>query len=461
MILKPEPKRESDMKPLSNRRNFMRAAAGGLLLVPGARPAPQARKVGVVGPGWYGKIDLFRLIQVEPVEVVGLCDVDSVSLKASAELTATRQESGKTPRTYSDYREMLKQEEMDLVLVATPDHWHALPTIAACQAGADVYCQKPIGVDIRECQAMLAAARKYDRVVQIGLQRRSTPHLIDAKKRIVEGGMLGDIGHVEVCCYYHMRAAATPPDTEPPPHLDYDFWTGPAPMRPYNELRHPRRWRAFMEYSNGIMGDMCVHMFDAVRWMLGLGWPRRVSSTGGIRVQKHARANTADSQVATFEYDDFDVVWTHRSWGTPPDPEYPWAFFIYGSKGTLKGSVHRWDFVPVDRGAAALRGENKLEVDQYPEDKTEKDLELHSAHAVRYHMQDWLRAVDERSRPVADIEEGHISTVACILANLSVQLGRRLEWDEARGEVRNDGAANKLLARPYREPWKHPDPNNV
>ncbi len=446
---------------LTNRRNFIGAAASGLLLVPGARPTSRTRKVGVIGPGWYGKIDLFRLLQVEPVEVTALCDVDSEMLKAAAGLTATRQKSAKTPRTYGDYREMLKQEELDLVLVATPDHWHALPMIAACKAGADVYCQKPIGVDIREGQSMLAAARKYERVVQIGLQRRSTPHLIDARKRVVEEGLLGEIGHVEVCCYYHMRANSNPPDKQPPAHLDYDFWTGPAPMRPYNELRHPRRWRAFMEYSNGIMGDMCVHMLDAVRWMLGIRWPRRVSSTGGILVQKDSRANTSDSQVATFEFEKFPVVWTHRSWGTPPDPDYPWAFFIYGSRGTLKGSVHRWDFVPVGKGGQAMQGRNKLEVDQYPEDRTEADLELHSAHAVRYHMQDWLRAVAERSRPVADIEEGHISTTACILANMSMQLGRPLEWDAERGEIRNDEEANSRLARPYRQPWQHPHPDSV
>lgn len=446
---------------LPNRRRFIGAAASSLLLVPGARPATPSRKVAVIGAGWYGKVDLFRLIQVEPVDVVALCDVDSRSLRAAAELTAERQKSGKEPRMYGDYRELLKQEELDLVLVATPDHWHALIMIAACQAGADVYCQKPIGVDIVECQAMLAAARKHQRVVQIGLQRRSTPHLVDAKNRIVGEGLLGEIGHVEVCCYYHMRARNDPPDAQPPAHLDYDFWTGPAPMRPYTELRHPRRWRAFMEYSNGIMGDMCVHMLDAVRWMLDLGWPGRVYSNGGIRIQKDSQANTADSQVATFEFDKFPVVWTHRSWGTPPDPNYPWAFFIYGSKGTLKGSVHRWEFVPVDKNAKRLQGKVQFELEDYPEDESEQDLELHSAPAVRHHMQNWLEAVDNRSRPVADIEEGHISTTSCILANLSMELKRPLAWDPARGEVRNDEAANQLLARPYRAPWKHPSPNKV
>ena len=376
-------------------------------------------------------------------------------------MTATRQKSGQEPRTYSDYREMFASEELDLVLVATPDHWHALPMIAACKAGADVYCQKPIGVDVVECQAMLAAARKYDRVVQVGLQRRSTPHLVEAKRKIVEAGLLGDIGHVEVCCYYHMRANANPPDTEPPAHLDYDAWTGPAPLRPYNELVHPRRWRAFMEYGNGIVGDMCVHMLDLARWMLGLGWPRQVSSTGGIRVQKASKANISDSQIATFEYDDFPVVWTHRSWGTSPDPDYPWALFIYGSKGTLKASVYAYDFVPVGKDAKPVHVDVAYELEEYPVDKTEKDLERHVAPAVRRHMQDWLWAVDARSRPVCDIEEGHISTTACLLANLSMQVGRPLAWDAERGAIRGDPDANRLLARPYRQPWVHPDPNDV
>ena len=131
--------------------------------------------------------------------------------------------------------------------------------------------QKPISVDIVEGQAMVAAARKHKRVVQVGLQRRSTPHIVEARDRFIKEGKLGKIGLVEICCYYHMRATENPPDTAPPPNLDYEMWTGPAPMRPYNRLVHPRGWRAFMEYGNGIVGDMCVHMFDMARWMLGPG----------------------------------------------------------------------------------------------------------------------------------------------------------------------------------------------
>src|SRR5687768_8165651 len=301
--------------------------------------ADKPPRVGLIGTGWYGKTDLFRLIQVAPVDVVSLCDVDSNLLADAAEQVATRQVSKKKPRTYTDYRKMLAERDLDAVLIVTPDHWHALPMIDAVKAGLDVWVQKPISVDVVEGQAMLAAARKYKRVVQVGMQRRSTPHLVHARDRVIREGRLGTIGLVEIYCYYRMRATTNPPDTQPPAHLDYEMWTGPAPMRPYNELVHPRRWRAFMEYGNGIVGDMCVHMLDMVRWMLDLGMPNRISSSGGILVDKASKANITDTQTATFEFGDLPVVWTHRSYGEAPDPKYPWGATIYGDKGTLKASV--------------------------------------------------------------------------------------------------------------------------
>src|SRR5687767_4227354 len=161
-------------------------------------------RVGLIGSGWYGKADLFRLIQVAPVEVVSLCDVDTAMLQDAAQQTATRQASKKTPRTYSDYRKMLAERDLDLVLIATPDHWHALPFLDAVKAGADVYVQKPISVDVIEGQAMLAAAREHGRVVQVGTQRRSTPHLIEARNDVVKAGKLGHVALVEIYCYYHM-----------------------------------------------------------------------------------------------------------------------------------------------------------------------------------------------------------------------------------------------------------------
>ena len=448
-----------------NRRQFL--TSGAALAVASSRLGRYAEafaetplRVGLIGTGWYGKADLFRLIQVAPVEVVSLCDVDSAMLADAAQQVAGRQVSKKTPRTYADYRRMLAEKDLDLVLIATPDHWHALPFLEAVKAGADVYVQKPVSVDIVEGQAMLAAARKYGRVVQVGTQRRSTPHLMEAREQIVKTGRLGKVALVEVYCYYHMRATENPPDIAPPASLDWEFYTGPAPMRPYNKLVHPRGWRAFMEYGNGIMGDMCIHMLDMVRWMMDLGMPTRVSSTGGIFVDKASKANITDSQAATFDFPDLRIVWTHRTWGEAPDPKYPWGATLYGDKGTLKASVMSYDFVP-QGGGESVHKDVTYEFEQYPEDKTEKDLERHVAPAIRGHMKDLLLNMKTRGRPVADIEQGYISTTACILANLSMKLGRTLEWDAALGRVVGDEEANRLLRRPYRAPWVHPDPASV
>ena len=448
-----------------NRRSFLQAGAAGLALSSLKRPAEAladqpVKRVGLIGTGWYGKADLFRLIQVAPVEVVSLCDVDRKLLAEAAEMTASRQVSRKRPRTYSDYRKMLAEKDLDIVLIGTPDHWHALPMIAAVQAGADVYVQKPISVDVIEAQAMLAAARKYGRVVQVGTQRRSTPHLVEARDRIIKEGKLGKIAFVETYCYYHMRAQDNPPDTAPPDYLDYEMWTGPAPMRPYNALIHPRRWRAFKEYGNGIIGDMCIHMFDMVRWMLDLGAPRRIASTGGILINKDSRANIPDTQTATWDFGDINVIWEHRTWGQEADPKYPWGATIYGDKGTLKLSVYGYDFTPLG-GGTPIHRDVAYELEQYPEDKTEKDLERHVAPAIRHHMLDFLAAIHSRGKPVADIEQGYISTTSCILANLALELGRTLSWDAEKGRVVNDDEANRLLRRHYRQPCEHPEVDTV
>lgn len=451
-----------------NRRTFIQAGAAALALSSVRNYAADAadignkKRVGLIGSGWYGKLDLFRLIQVAPVEVVSLCDVDKTMLANAADMVATRQASKKKPRTFSDYREMLKEKDLDIVLVATPDHWHALNMIAAVEAGADVYCQKPTSVDVLESEAMLSAARKHKRVVQIGTQRRSTPHLIEAREQIVKAGKLGKIAHAEVYCYYHMRARQNPPDTQPPENLDYEMWTGPAPMRPYSSMVHPRGWRAFMEYGNGIVGDMCVHMLDTVRWILDLGWPKEISSHGGIYVDKASKANISDTQAATFEFDGLTVDWMHRSWGAANDPSVPWGFTIYGDKGTLKGSVQGYEFIPQGGGGQKVSKKwtdfatYEEEKAKFPEDQTEKDIEIHVAPAVRWHMKNLLENIGSRGKPVADIEQGHISSASCILANMAMKLGRTLRYDPQTRTVVGDEEATRLLARPYRAPWQRP-----
>ena len=450
-----------------NRRKFLQASGVGLAAMartgaPGfaAEVADQKQRVGLIGSGWYGKIDLLRLIQVAPVEVVSLCDVDRRMLAEAAEIVAGRQRSGKKPRTYHDYGDMLKEKDLDLVLIATPDHWHALAMIAAVEAGADVYVQKPIGVDVAECQAMVAAARKHGRVVQVGTQRRSTPHLVEARELIQEG-RLGRIGLVETYCYGR-RGIINPPDEAPPEYLDYEMWTGPAPLRPFNKTIHPGSWRNYMEYGNGTIGDMGIHMIDMTRWMMDLGSPQRISSTGGNYFHKEGKPNIPDMQTATFDYGDLQIAWQHRHFGDRPDPKYSWGATFYGEKGTLKAGVYSFDFTPLGNGTPLHREWNDpnakypVDSDQYPEDKTEKRIEYHVAPAVREHMKDLLRCIASRGRPRADIAEGSTSTSMCVLANLSLQLKRSLTWDAAKGRVVGDEEANKLLARPYRAPWVHP-----
>jgi len=449
-----------------NRRQFLRNSSGLLALASVKASgldhfslAPNQR-VALIGTGWYGKSDLFRLMQVAPIDIVGLCDVDKNQLSKANTLIQERAKSSKKIGLYGDYRKMLLEQKPDIVLIGTPDHWHALQAIDSIKAGAHVYVQKPISVDVLEGEAILATARKYNKVVQVGTQRRSTPHLMEAKRNIVDAGLLGKVHHVEICCYYHMRNNSNPPLQSIPEYLDYEMWTGPAPLRQYDGLPHQGWWRAFMEYGNGIMGDMCIHMFDAVRWMLGLGWPKKISSTGGIYSDTKGKSNIADTQSAIFEYEGLNCVWQHRTWGSAADPDYPWAFKIYGENGTLCGDPYKYDFIPMGKGNK-IHKEALYERDKYPEDTKEAGIEIHAAPATRLHMLNFLEAIEKGTKPVADIEEGHISTASCIIANMSMNLGRALQYDPIKKIIIGDEEATRLLQRPYRQPWVHPSLANI
>ena len=263
------------------------------------------------------------------------------------------------------------------------------------------------------------------------------------------------------------RGISNPPDQPPPEYLDYEMWAGPAPRVPYNAGIHPRAWRDYMEYGNGTIGDMGIHMVDMVRWMMNLGWPKSISSTGGNYFHKAGKPNISDMQTATFDYGNLQVTWEHRHFGDQPDPKYWWGANFYGEKATLKASVFMFDFIPLDGGTPIHREWNDpkakypVDSDKYPEDKTEKGIEYHVAPAIREHMKDLLQCTASRGRPRADIAEGSTSTAMCVLANTSLQLKRSLTWDEAKGQVVGDDDANRLLARPYRAPWNHPTPDGV
>ena len=449
-----------------DRRNFiklgMTAAASLSTLQRGAYAAAsdQPLRVGLIGCGWYGKTDLFHLIQVAPVEVVGLCDVDANMVDQAAGLVSQRQASKKRPTTYGDYRELLKAQQPDIVLIGTPDHWHCLPMVEACKAGADVYVQKPISYDVVEGQAMLAAARKYNRTVQVGLQRRSTAHLLEARDRYVRSGKLGKVAYVDIHSYYG-GGGGFPANEPPPAYLDWDMYVGPATWRDYNPRIHPRSWRAFREFSNGQTGDLCVHMFDVVRFFLDLNWPKQISASGGILMRDASSpVNTHDTQTALFDYGDTQLVWNQRNWGENPDPDYPWGATLYGDKGTLKVSVWSYDFIPRGNGTPE-HGDFLDQRDEYPEDLQHKETEIFAAPATRQHMRNFLEARQNKVLPVSDIEQGYISSACCILANVSMELGRSLRWDSAAGRVVGDDEANARLARQYRGEWQHPTPETI
>ena len=270
--------------------------------------------------------------------------------------------------------------------------------------------------------------------MQVGLQRRNTPHLLEARDKFIRTGALGKIAYVDIHSYF--GASKDFPAVVPPPeNLDWDTFVGPAAWRDYNPALHPRGWRAAREFSNGQMGDLCVHFFDVVRYFLELGWPTSIAASGGSLMRSpNSKVNTADTQTAIFDYGDVKVVWTQRNWGADPDPKYPWGATLYGDKGTLKLSVHSYDFIPNGKGTP-VHADFLDEREKFPQDTEHKETEIFAAPATRRHMKNFLEARRESKRPVSDIEQGFISTSCCILANLSMELGRSLKWDEKAGRV--------------------------
>jgi predicted dehydrogenase len=438
------------------------AAAGSLAAASRAFGAtPPKLKVGLVGCGWFGGVSLNAMVEVGNAEFISLCDPNSNAIKTTAESLAKRQK--KSPRSFKDYREMLASAKHDVVIVATPDHWHTLPAIAAMQAGADVFIEKPVSVDVIEGEALVAAARKYNRVVQVNTQRRSAAFVAEARDKYIRSGRLGAIPLVETYGYLSSRNNEPMPEGPVPAYLDYEMWAGPAPLLPFRPAVESRLWRSFIEYGNGQIGDLGIHMFDVARWMMGLGWPSAISGVGGIYVDKNSAANTRDTERVEFEYPGLKVSWESRTWGVPPMPVRHWTDLwgvrFLGEKGTLNVTSLGYEFKPKGKGAA--EGAHLLATDG---DYTKLDLgrqDVAMSTLQNAHMQDFLQAREKRTRPVADIEEGHISTACCILANLAQDLGRTLRYDPKSRSVEGDAEATRRLARAYRKPWMHPDPGSV
>jgi len=445
-----------------NRRTFVSSlavavAAGSRLF---AADSKQRLRVGVIGCGWYGGVNLGVFQRCAPLHIVSLADPNARMLANLVKQAAGTQTE--VPATFADYRKMLAHAPLDVVIIATPDHWHALPAIAAMQAGADLYLEKPVGVDVIEGEALVAAARKYGRVVQVNTQRRSNPLYLAARDKYITSGRLGKIGLVETYSFLGENPTVLP-DVPVPEGLDYDLWVGPAPKIPFRTGMDERNWRPFMEFGNGPIGNLGVHMIDKVRFLLGLGWPQSVTSTGGIYVHKPATSNTPDTQRAVYRYTDLDVSWEHRTWGASPIPQRHWsdqwgARFI-GEKGTLNMTMLEYVFTPADGGPreGVHMCSRTGDLENLDFDRTGEAFKA----TENGHVLDFLRARADRSRPIADIEEGHISSSMCELGNLSMQLGRPVAYDPKTRTVPGDSEATHLLSRSYRAPWVHPTPENV
>jgi predicted dehydrogenase len=294
---------------MTTRRLMIKGALAG---APAFLYAQSARKyrTALIGSGWWGMNILGAAMESGSVSVVGMCDPDQNQLDPAT--AKVEQLTGDKPRKYRDYREMLAKEKPEIAIVATPDHWHPLATIDAVRGGAHVYVEKPISHTILEGVAMVKAARESDRVVQVGLHRRVSPHNVSGID-FLRSGKAGKIGMVRAFVHNASGPGKPSPDSEPPPGLDWDLWCGPAPKRAYNKAIHPRGFRQFLEYANGTLGDWGVHWMDQILFWTEEKWPRRISSTGG-RFIKQDSANAPDTQVATYQFESFVVTWEHRQY---------------------------------------------------------------------------------------------------------------------------------------------------
>ena len=433
------------------RRHFLKTSAAATLAfnaIPllAADPGKKYR-TALIGCGWWGKNILKVAMASGRVKVVALCDADGNTLEVAAD--QVNDLAGEQPKIYKDFREMLEKEKPEIVIIATPDHWHALQTIQALQSGAHVFVEKPTGHTVNESLALVRAARESGRVVQVGLHRRIGPHHVSGMK-FLKSGAVGDVGMVRLFVGGGGGPEKPGPNSEPPNGMDWQMWCGPAPMRPFNSRIHPGGWRQFLDYGNGQLGDWGVHWLDQVLWWSEEKYPRRIYSTGGRQVRGapvlNATEQTTDApdhQVAVYEFEKFTCTWEHRLFGGSNAEKHRLGSLYYGSKGTLHiGWRDGWTFYPNDSKDKIIHEDAQLD---------EPD-----GHNVKLLWADFLEAIAGKTKGVANIEVAHRSTVLTQLGMVSWRVGRSIIWDGAQEQITGDPEATRLLSRPYRAPWVYP-----
>ena len=441
-----------------DRREFMKKAALGTAaagigfpaLGKAAQTAASDRvRVGVIGTGQQGRGDLREFARQPDAEIVAVCDVYKPNLELGLK------DSGGKAQTYSDFRQVLDRKDIDAVIVGTPDHWHPLVMVEACKAGKDVYVEKPICHTVDEGILMVEAARKYNRVVQVGTQQRSGIHFQKAVK-LVQDGFIGKVSFVRTWNYAneYPRGIGNPPDSNPPADLDWNAWLGPAPKVPFNWNRFgpdpniAPRWstfRYFWDYAGGYMTDWGVHLIDIVQWAMQVEAPSVIAGMGG-KYYIQDNAETPDTLQVTYEYRNPDFVCVYENRWDNANSMYDKSYGIefHGADGTLFVDRSGFEVFPETR----RRGKEEAARTASMQMKSANNSHLD-------HVRNFLDCMKSRQRPISDIEIGYRSTSACLLGNVAFRSRERIEWDvKDQKLVSGGGKAQQYVARNYRAPWK-------
>jgi predicted dehydrogenase len=436
-----------------DRRGFVKRATGAGAAVSLSLAGPLTRsvlgandrvRIGAIGTGRQCLSNM-KAFQKHGAEVAAVCDVYEPNLAKAKAL------AGESAAAHKDFRRVLDDKSIDMVIVATPDHWHALPAVMACEAGKDVYVEKPVAVSVEEGKAMLAAARKHQRVVQVGLWQRSNAHFQQAVQ-VVRSGLLGKVTYVRAWNYSNSSPVGMgeAPDSEPPAGLDWDLWLGPAPKVPFNANRfgvRDDRWstfRYYWDYANGMLGDWGVHHLDIVQWALDTPGPRTITCVG----QRHAlqaNGDSPDTQTATFEYEGFLCNYEYRAANANSMFGKSYGLLFHGTEASMLVNRSGFEVFPETR-----KGKDDKDVARSASmkmDEVDNGLENHAANM--------LECLRTRKRPACDIEDGLRSSAPCLLGVVALRTGEKLEYDATKQELKNaSGASKKLFGREYRSPWR-------
>jgi predicted dehydrogenase len=435
----------------TTRRNFLKtsglaAAGAGLIAFPLKMPASVIganKKVtcGLIGVRGMGFSNLQAFLRQPDTECVALCDVDRNQLERR--VADTEKIQGKKPRAYTDFRKMLENRDIDVVIIATPDHWHCIPFVYAAQAGKDIYCEKPLANSIEEINIMVRAAERYNPVVQIGQWQRSDPHWQDAVN-FVHSGKLGTIRTVRTWSYQGwMGSVPLQPDAPVPAGVDYDFWLGPSPARPFNPNRFHFTFRWFWDYAGGMMTDWGVHIIDYALYGMNARSPKSVMAMGGKFAYPDDACETPDTLQAIFEFDGYTMLWDH---GIGIDGGYygrTHGVGFVGNNGTLVVDRSGWEVIPEYK-------KNQPEMERV-------ELQPSSGKGLDMHMRDFIACIKDRSLvPSANIGVGANVAQVALLGNIAFKTGRRLYWNASQTKFINDDEANSHLTPEYRAPWELP-----